>query len=101
MSQREFQFEWDEAKARINLTKHDVTFELARTVFDDPRILTLADVEHSDEEERWLSIGLAGNHWVLVVVHLWKDAGRDSTKIRIISARKATQAEIRYYQEGI
>jgi uncharacterized DUF497 family protein len=55
--ERQFQFEWDEAKAAANLRKHGVAFELARTVFGDPRILTIADLEHSESEERWFSIG--------------------------------------------
>ena len=50
MADRPFQFEWDEAKAESNARKHGVTFELAATVFHDPRLLTVADVEHSDVE---------------------------------------------------
>jgi uncharacterized DUF497 family protein len=47
-----FEFEWDEAKARSNLVKHGLPFDLARTAFADPAILTIADVEHSADEER-------------------------------------------------
>jgi uncharacterized DUF497 family protein len=56
---RQFQFEWDEAKAAANLRKHGVSFELASSIFGDPRILTVADTTHSEIEERWFSIGLA------------------------------------------
>ena len=97
----QFQFEWDEAKANANVRKHGVAFELARTIFNDQRLLTVADLEHSDTEERWFSIGCASNGAVLSVVYLWPDADVAETKIRLISARKATQTEIRYYQEGL
>ncbi len=100
MTHRQFQFEWDETKARANISKHGVSFDLARTIFDDPRILTVADIVHSDDEERWFSIGAASNFSLLVVVHLWKGVDPETTKIRIISARRATRVEIGYYQEG-
>ena len=48
MNGRIFQFEWDEVKANANVRKHSVSFELARTVFNDPRLLTVADLEHSE-----------------------------------------------------
>ena len=66
---------------------------------NDPRLLTVADLEHSKTEERWFSVGCASNGAVLSVVYLWSDADRAATNIRMISARKATQTEIRQYQE--
>lgn len=96
-----FQFEWDEAKADANARKHGVTFELASTVFHDPLLLTVADLEHSDTEERWFSVGCASNGVVLSVVYLWSDADPAAASIRLISARKSTQAEARQYQEGL
>ena len=96
-----FQFEYDEARADANARKHGVTFELASTVFNDPRLLTVADLEHSDTEERWCSVGCASNGVVLSVVHLWAGADPAATKIRLISARKSTPAENRQYQEGL
>ncbi len=98
---RPFQFEWDEVKADANTLKHGVTFELASTIFHDSRLLTVADLEHGDTEERWFSVGCASNGVVLLVVYLWSDADLAATKIRLISARKATQAESRQYQEGL
>jgi hypothetical protein len=98
---RPFQFEWDEVKADANARKHGVTFELASTVFYDPRLLTVADLEHSETEERWFSVGCAGNGVVLSVVYLWSDADPAATKIRLISVRRATQAESGQYREGI
>jgi len=96
-----FQFEWDEAKADANARKHGVTFELASTVFHDLRLLTVADLEHSDTEQRWFSVGCASNGAVLSVVYLWSDADPAATNIRLISARKSTQAESRQYREGL
>ncbi len=96
-----FQFEWDDVKADANARKHGVTFELASTVFHDPRLLTVADLEHSDTEERWFSVGSASNGVVLSVVYLWSDADPAATNIRLISARKSTPAESQQYQEGL
>lgn len=101
MNGRPFQFDWDEVKADANAQKHGVSFELACTVFHDPRLLTAGDLEHSETEERWFSIGCASNGVMLSVVYLWSDADPAATKIRLISARKATQAETRQYQEGL
>jgi hypothetical protein len=53
----QFQLEWDEVKAATNERKHGVSLDLARTVFNDPLLLTVADLEHSETEERWFSIG--------------------------------------------
>jgi uncharacterized protein len=98
---RSFQFEWDEVKAGANALKHGVTFELASTVFHDPRLLTVADLEHSETEERWFSVGCASNGLVLSVVYLWSGADPAATNIRLISARQSTQAENRQYHEGL
>ncbi|MFN0167603.1 MAG: BrnT family toxin [Bryobacteraceae bacterium] len=101
MNERQVQFEWDEIKATANLRKHGVSFELASTVFNDPRLLTLADLEHSETEERWFSIGLAGNGAMLSIVYLWSESDPAAMKIRLISAREATQTEIRHYKESL
>jgi len=97
---RQFQFEWDEIKAAANLRKHGVSFELACTVFNDPRLLTAADLEHSGTEERWFSIGSASNGAMLSVVYLWPESDPATIKMRLISARKAAQMEMRHYQEN-
>jgi uncharacterized DUF497 family protein len=96
-----FQFEWDEVKAEANARKHGVTFEMASTVLDDPRLLTVADLEHSETEERWFSIGCASNGVVLSIVYLWSEIDPAATIIRLISARKSTRAENRQYQDGL
>ncbi|MEP7365322.1 MAG: BrnT family toxin [Acidobacteriota bacterium] len=100
MNERQFQFEWDEAKAAVNLRKHGIPFELASSIFGDPRILTLADTTHSESEGRWFSIGLASNGVPMSIVYLWTDTGAGLTKIRLITARRATSTEIRYYTES-
>ena len=101
MDEPQFQFEWDEVKAAANLYKHGVSFEFAATIFYDPRIITVADLVHSETEERWLSIGMAANGSVLCVVYLWSESDPVATKVRVISARKATPAEVKQYEEGL
>jgi len=99
VGERPHQFQWDEHKAIANENKRGVTFELASTVFYDPNLLTVADVEHSETEERWFSVGTAANGVLLSLVYLWSDADAAAIKIRLISARKATPAECRQYEE--
>jgi uncharacterized protein len=98
--ERQFQFEWDEGKAAKNVRRHGVSFELAGTIFSDPLLLTVPDLAHSESEERWFSVGCAANGVLVSVAYLWLEPNPEVSKIRLISARKATQAEIRYYQVG-
>ena len=88
-------FEWDPEKAQSNLRKHQVGFEEAGTVFDDPQFITLLDEEHSNDEERYISIGLSKKGRLLMVAHTDR-----TDAIRIISARKATRNEEKFYQEA-
>ena len=88
-------FEWDEEKAKKNLRRRKVSFEEAKTVFNDPFLWTFPDPEHSDIELRYISIGYSSRGRVLVVVHTER-----GTNIRIISCRKATASERRAYEEG-
>lgn len=88
-------FEWDEGKAKLNVAKHRVSFEEARTVFGDPLSITIADPGHSSDEYRFIDLGMSVEQRLLVVVY----TERGST-IRIISARQATPAERRVYEEG-
>ncbi|KIM11894.1 MAG: hypothetical protein KU37_03290 [Sulfuricurvum sp. PC08-66] len=87
-------FEWDEKKAYTNFKKHSVTFEEASTVFGDWQAITIPDVLHSEEEERFIIVGKSEIHNILVVVHVEK-----SDVIRIISARKASKSEQKFYEE--
>jgi len=99
LDERQFQFEWDELKAAANVLKHGVAFEVAATVFRDPHLLSVADIEHSEFEERWFSVGCASNGAMISIVYLWSESSSVTTKIRLISARVSTQQEIRHYTE--
>ena len=89
-------FEWDEARAKANLAKHGVSFEQASTVFGDPLSLTIRDPLHSDDEDRFVTIGVSADYRVLVVVHTDREG-----RIRIISGRLAVRREMKDYEEGI
>jgi uncharacterized DUF497 family protein len=91
-------FEWDETKNRRNLTKHRISFETAKLVFEDPHALTLQDRVVAGEE-RWQTLGMIGGETIVVVAHTYREADGDEV-IRIISARKATSPERRAYEEG-
>jgi len=90
-------FEWNEEKNRRNCAKHNVSFEAARLVFDDPWALNLRE-RVVDGEERWQTIGMAGGIVLLLVVHADREETGEEV-IRIISARKATPRERRVYEE--
>ncbi|WP_017715647.1 BrnT family toxin [Kamptonema formosum] len=89
------EFEWDPNKAELNLEKHGVSFQEAATVFNDPLSATFPDPDHSARESRYIIIGRSRLGQLLVVAHT--DRGE---KVRIISARKATRNEKRFYEEG-
>lgn len=88
------EFEWDPEKARANLRKHGVSFDEAATVFLDVLSLTGDDPDHSVGEERFVTFGLSSTGRLLVVGYTER-----SERIRIISARLATRAERRLYEE--
>lgn len=92
----EIRFEWDENKNEINKKKHKISFEEAKTVFYDSEALVISDPEHSQEEERFIILGLSQKANLLVVCHCYRAS---DTVIRIISARKATKTESRQYNE--
>lgn len=87
------EFEWDEEKAKKNLKKHGVSFEEAATIFNDPRIATIFDPDHSEEEERFVSLGMSFIQRLLSVVHTEREK-----RTRLISARKATRTERKAYE---
>jgi uncharacterized protein len=93
-------FEWDPRKAKENLRNHRISFERAATIFRDPQALSIFDVAHSHEEDRWITLGLDQSGSSLVLVHTFQQIDAASCRIRIISARRATAHEIRQYQEG-
>ena len=92
-------FEWDPNKSRANLRKHGVSFETASLVFDEPNHLSIQD-RFEEGEERWQILGLAGGITILIVARTVAEQVGEEV-IRIISARKATPAERRRYNEGI
>ena len=96
-----YYFEWDPQKAKANIQKHKVSFERACTIFKNPQALSIYDEEHSEKEDRWITLGMDINGNILVVVHTFDQINENSCKIRIISARKATKREIKQYNEGL
>ena len=88
-------FEWDENKNAINKKKHGIAFEEAQTVFYDEEALVIDDVEHSEDEERFIILGMSLKAKLLVVCHCLRES---ETVIRIISARKATTNETKQYE---
>ena len=87
--------DWDPSKARRNVRKHRIDFDEASTVFADTLSITIPDPDHSEDEERWVTVGLSNRHRLLVVVHT-----EEEETIRLISARKADRLERRKYEEG-
>ena len=91
---KQLRFEWDENKARFNLKKHGVSFEEAETVFYDENAIEFYDDEHSEWEDRFLLLGISHRMRLLLICHVYREA---KGVIRIISARKATKNEAKYY----
>jgi uncharacterized protein len=87
-------FEWDRRKDSDNRRKHDVGFAEASTVLEDAFSITIPDLDHADEEERFVIIGMSIKRNLLVVVHTIR-----GERIRLISARSATKHERRNYEE--
>lgn len=90
------QFEWDPQKATHNKEKHGVAFEEAATVFADPLSATFPDPDHSDDEERFVVIGMSQQHRLLMVSHTER-----GNRIRVISSRELTASERKQYEESI
>lgn len=90
------QFEWDPAKAKMNLRKHGVAFREAAAVLRDPLGITIFDPDHSDEEDRFITFGFSAAGRLLMVAHTER-----GEKIRIISARGITRAEREAYEQEI
>jgi uncharacterized DUF497 family protein len=90
------EFEWDEAKALSNLTKHQVDFTEAQSVFSDPLALITDDEDHSEQENREIIIGHSNQNRCLVISYTDRTG-----KVRIISARQATRRERQNYEKNI
>lgn len=96
----QYRFEWDPNKAVANRRKHGIGFEQAATVFRDPLAVSIYDEDHSEDEERWITLGQADNDFLLVVVHTYQAISADEAAVRIISARRATVHEQRHYEHN-
>jgi len=91
------EFEWNDTKAASNKKKHGVSFEEAKSVFYDESAIQFFDEDNSESEDRFLMLGLSNELHVLLVCHCERDSGNC---IRIISARKATNNERKFYEGG-
>ena len=89
-------FEWDEGKNTVNKKKHRISFEEAQTVFIDENALLIHDPDHSEDEDRFILLGISAHLHILVVCHCYR---KNDEVIRIISARKATGLEQKTYWE--
>jgi hypothetical protein len=92
----DIRFEWDDTKNASNLAKHGVSFEEALTAFLDEHGLVMPDPDHSEDEDRFVLLGLSSSTRLLVVVHCLRESG---SAIRIISARTATRSERGQYRD--
>jgi uncharacterized DUF497 family protein len=95
---RDIFYEWNENKNRANIRKHGISFNEAMTVFDDDNALYKPDPDHSQEEARFMIIGLSIRNNLLIVCHCYRES---DTIVRIISARKATKSETEQYGGNI
>jgi len=84
-------------RTRKNLTKHGVGFEEAATVFLDPSALSIYDTEHNEVEDRWTTMGFSSGGRLLVVCHTFQVMDRRRSRIRIISSRRSTRKERKFY----
>jgi hypothetical protein len=94
---KRYNFDWSPDKARRNRLKHGVSFEQGAGVFLDPRALSLYDQEHSETEDRWITLGISATGTLLVVHHTFEEIDESTVTIRIVSCRKATKKEISHY----
>jgi uncharacterized DUF497 family protein len=93
---KQLRFEWDERKSTVNRRKHGVSFEEARTVFFDENALLRPDEDHSEDEDRFVLLGLSARSRTLVVCHCYRQGDE---VIRLISARRANAIERQQYED--
>ncbi len=97
----DYEFEWDDTKAAANLAKHGVDFMEAMTVMADPLAMTSYDTDHSEDEDRWVSVGRSISGVLLLVIHTFFATGPNSALFRLISARPASKRERQQYEQGV
>jgi uncharacterized protein len=90
------EFEWDPQKERSNIAKHRIAFTEATAIFFDPLAITVFDPEHSQDEERYITVGASASGCILMVAHTDR-----MDRIRIITARELTRAEKKAYEKEI
>lgn len=95
-----YNFDWNPEKEKLNIRKHKMDFRKASTVFRDQNQLTLYDEDHSENEDRWITMGTDNTGILRVVIHTFEQI-ENSVSIRIISARKAVSDEMEQYQAQI
>jgi uncharacterized DUF497 family protein len=96
----QYNFEWDPNKSKLNLRKHKISFERSTQIFLDPLAVSIFDTDHSENEDRWITLGKDRNEVLLIVIHTFLQNANNQCRIRIISARKATKNEIKQYHQG-
>ena len=94
-----YEFEWDPGKATANFNKHKVSFERAAEMFRDPLALTIPDEEHSGTEVRWVTLGKDSAGKYVLAVHTFMQLSDEIGRVRLISARPPTRAEVHDYEE--
>ena len=94
-----YDFDWDPSKERANIRKHGISFRQAANIFRDPNQFTLYDHEHSENEDRWITIGMDSAGVLRIVVHTFEQIEEDVWRVRMISARKANRAEEQQYNQ--
>jgi uncharacterized protein len=94
----QYNFEWDPEKANLNQKKHNVGFEEAATVFRDPHSITIFDEDHTEKEERWITIGISSSGRLIIVCHTYFELSEDTVTLRMYSARKTTLSEKKQYR---
>ncbi|NCO74913.1 MAG: BrnT family toxin [Cyanobacteria bacterium] len=91
----ELEFTWDEVKAQTNIKKHEVSFHEAKSAFYDESAIVIYDPDHSQQEDRFILLGMSDYSHLLIVCHCYRE---NDTIIRIISARKANKLEEKQYR---
>ena len=89
------EFEWDEKKAAVNLADHGISFDEAKTVFDDALYVDFYDPDHSGDEHRYVIVGESRQNRLLIVSYTER-----GESVRLISAREVTLSERKAYEEG-
>ncbi len=94
-----YNFEWDPGKAHDNRHKHGIAFDEAATVFRDSKAISIFDPDHSETEDRWLTMGISDKGRLLIVIHTFREDSKYTATVRIISSRKASKQETKAYGE--